>query len=71
MRSRGQTLPPIVDDERAKFYHMYREEAEEYDREFIDKYDEDLNNTLIFVRFFHLICGGCAYSVYRQACFPP
>jgi hypothetical protein len=31
---------------------MYREEAGEYDREFIENYDEDLNATLIFVRFF-------------------
>ena len=31
---------------------MYHREAEEYDREFIKKYDEDLNTTLIFVRVF-------------------
>jgi len=36
-------------DPRATFYDMYRREAEEYDREFIKKYDEDLNTTLIFV----------------------
>ena len=31
---------------------MYHKEAEEFDREFIDKYDEDLNGTLVFVGFF-------------------
>ena len=28
---------------------FYRKEAEEYDKEFMKKYDEDLNTTLIFV----------------------
>jgi len=32
-----------------KFYDMYRREAGEYDREFVKKYDEDLNTTLVFV----------------------
>ena len=34
-----------------RFYETYRQEAEDYDREFIKKYDEDLNTTLIFVSF--------------------
>jgi hypothetical protein len=34
---------------RAQFYEKYRKEAEEYDKEFLKKYDEDLNTTLIFV----------------------
>ena len=38
-----------MEDFRARFYETYRQEAEEYDREFIKKYDEDLNTTLIFV----------------------
>jgi len=42
-------LPSAQEDPRAKFYDVYRREAEEYDREFIKKYDEDLNTTLIFV----------------------
>ena len=37
-------------DLRAQFYGHYRKEAEEYDKEFMKKYDEDLNTTLIFVR---------------------
>jgi hypothetical protein len=43
---------PTLDYERAEFYKVYRDKAEEQDREFIGKYDEDLNNTLIFVGFF-------------------
>ena len=30
---------------------MYKQEAMEYDTENIQKYNEDLNTTLIFVRF--------------------
>ena len=29
---------------------MYKREATEYDTDYIKKYDEDLNTTLIFVR---------------------
>ena len=42
-------LPSAQEDPRATFYDIYRREAEEYDREFTKKYDEDLNTTLIFV----------------------
>jgi len=49
-------LSSTQEDYRAKFYEMYRREAEEYDREFIKKYDEDLNTTLIFVR---VLCPQC------------
>ena len=42
---------PAQEDHRAKFYECYRKEAEEYDKEFMKKYDEDLNTTLIFVSF--------------------
>jgi len=47
--SQEKELTSAQEDPRAKFYDMYRTEAEEYDREFIKKYDEDLNTTLIFV----------------------
>jgi len=50
---------------------MYRHEAEEYDREFIKKHDEDLNTTLIFVCFFTLLAYKCADSAYRLVCSPP
>ena len=42
-------MPLATEDYQARFYETYRREAEEYDREFIKKYDEDLNTTLIFV----------------------
>jgi len=44
------------EDYRTKFYEIYRREAEEYDREFIKRYDEDLNTTLIFVRVLRSSC---------------
>lgn len=37
------------EDHRARFYENYRKVAEEYDKEFLKKHDEDLNTTLIFV----------------------
>jgi hypothetical protein len=36
-------------DHRARFYEDYHKVAEEYDKEFLKKHDEDLNTTLIFV----------------------
>jgi len=44
-----QDIQPTQEDHRAKFFEHYRKEAEEYDKEFLKKYDEDLNTTLIFV----------------------
>lgn len=41
-----------TDEDKADFFAVYKKEAEEYDREFTKKYDEDLNTTLIFVRSF-------------------
>ena len=40
---------PAQEDYKARFYEDYRKVAEEYDEEFLKKYDEDLNTTLIFV----------------------
>ena len=37
------------EDHQAQFYECYRKVAEEYDKEFLKKYDEDLTTTLIFV----------------------
>jgi len=34
---------------RVEFYDKFQREADEYDRDFMNKYDEDLNTTLIFV----------------------
>lgn len=37
-------------DDKTDFFAVYQKEADEYDRDFTKKYDEDLNTTLIFVR---------------------
>jgi hypothetical protein len=43
-------LQPIKsDDPTLDFYTMYRRETMEYDTEYMQKYNEDLNTTLIFV----------------------
>ena len=42
---------------RVEFYDKFQREADEYDRDFMKKYDEDLNTTLIFVS----ILFACAY----------
>ena len=45
-------LQPIKhDDPQLDFYTMYKRETMEYDVECMNKYNEDLNTTLIFVRF--------------------
>jgi hypothetical protein len=43
--------PIKTDDPRLDFYLMYKKESDEYDMDYVKKYDEDLNTTLIFVRF--------------------
>ena len=47
--SKEQDTIPAQEDLKARFYETYREVAKEYDGEFIKKYDEDLNTTLIYV----------------------
>lgn len=37
-------------DDKADFFAVYQKEADESDRDFTRKHDEDLNATLIFVR---------------------
>ena len=46
-------FPPIKnDDPSIDFYVMYKKESTEYDTNYVKKYDEDLNTTLIFVRYY-------------------
>lgn len=45
--------PIKTEDPRLDFYTMYKKESTEYDDEYVKKYDEDLNTTLIFVSFPH------------------
>ena len=49
--SRNPGILPVQEDHQSRFYAEYRKVAEEYDKEFLKKYDEDLNTTLIFVSF--------------------
>ena len=47
--SQGQDARSTPEDIRSRFYEDYRKVADEYDKEFNKRYDEDLNTTLIFV----------------------
>ena len=40
---------PAQEGLKTRFYEDYRKVAEEYDKEFLKKYAEDLDTTLIFV----------------------
>ena len=42
--------PIKSEDPRLDFYTVYKREATDYDADYVKKYDEDLNITLIFVR---------------------
>ena len=42
-------LPIKTDDPRVDFYTMYKRDSAEYDVDYVKKYDEDLNTTLIYV----------------------
>ena len=44
-RNRKQEILSTREDYRSQFYRHYRKEAEEYDREFMEGHDEDLNTT--------------------------
>ena len=63
--------PIKTGDPRVDFYTMYKREATEYDTDYVKKYDEDLNTTLIFVRCSppapvnHLTCS------HRRVCSLP
>jgi len=51
-RALGSYFPSIASrtvTARAEFYDKYKREADEYDKDFMKKYDQDLNTTLIFV----------------------
>ena len=47
--NRKEDILSAQEDYRSQFYKHYHKEAEEYDKEFMEKYEEDLNTTLIFV----------------------
>jgi len=52
--------PMKNDDPRLDFFTMYKRETMEYDTDYMQKHNEDLNTTLIFVRFcIFLISAWC------------
>ena len=48
-RSQQQGALSTQGNRQAQFYDYYRKVAEEYDKEFLKRYGEDLDTTLIFV----------------------
>jgi hypothetical protein len=59
------------DDTRLDFYTVYKREAMEYDTDYVKKYDEDLNTTLIFVRVLPLRTLTHLTRSRRPACSLP
>jgi len=57
--SQSQHAGTTPEDIRSRFYEDYHKVAEEYDKEFNKRYDEDLNTTLIFVS----LVSSCGVSV--------
>ena len=51
MASKRLYGPIKNDDPQLDFYSIYEWKTLEYDTEYMQKYNEDLNTTLIFVRF--------------------
>jgi len=60
-------FPPIkTDDPRLDFYTMYKREATEYDTDYVKKYDEDLNTTLIFAGLFSAVSTAFVINVHSK-----
>ena len=55
---------------RVEFYDKFQREAYEYDRDFMKKYDEDLNTTLIFVSLDFVIGSATAFIRFLGWCRP-
>ena len=65
-------FPPIKSDvPQLDFYTMYKRETVEYDAEYMQKYNEDLNTTLIFVRSSIPSSTHRVENILRPACSPP
>ena len=52
LSSSDDAMPGTTNSARNDFYDKFKREADEHDRDFIKKYDDDLNTTLIFVSLF-------------------
>ena len=55
--NRKQTMLPVQEDHQAQFYEDYRKVADEYEKEFLKKYGEDLNATLIFASLMTILAN--------------
>ncbi|KAF9649519.1 hypothetical protein BDM02DRAFT_3128351 [Thelephora ganbajun] len=51
---------------RVDFYDKFQREADEYDRDFMKKYEEDLNTTLIFAGLFSAVTSAFIVAVQTQ-----
>ena len=60
--------PIKTGDPRVDFYTVYKRESAEYDTDYVKKYDEDLNTTLIFVRFSSSCLANYLTPSCRLAC---
>ena len=69
----GGKVPPTHqdDDSRLTFYTVYKREATEHETDYVRKYDDNLNTTLIFVRFSSRAVVNYLTRAYRQVCSPP
>jgi len=62
-----------VSGARVGFCDKFQREADGCDRDFMKKYDEDLNTTLIFMSFFHIHPAhevNLDFLESRPVCFP-
>jgi len=55
---------------RVEFYDKFQREADEYDRDFMKKYDEDLNTTLIFVSILFAYVSVAVFIWFIWGCRP-
>ncbi|KAF9780432.1 hypothetical protein BJ322DRAFT_292408 [Thelephora terrestris] len=61
-----QGMSSIEQEHQAKFYEDYRKVAQEFDKEFLKKYEEDLNTTLIFAGLFSAVTSAFIIQVATQ-----
>ena len=58
------------DDPQLDFYTMYKRDTMEFDTEYMNKYNEDLNTTLIFVSICISFTNRSVEHILRLACSP-
>lgn len=73
--SPDEALPPFPNPSaHIEFYKLFKRESDEYDNDFIKKYDDEANTTLIFVSFYHItLCRLCQSQIFlsdRPGCSP-